>query len=80
MRWDPTINLGQILVLAGFLAAFVKLFLSMRDTLRDLTIETRQTNKTVEDHEERIRVIEGRPVHFHSRRSDDAPRLAIATE
>lgn len=36
---DPTIRLGDILLVIGGIAAFLKMFTSMRDAMRDLARE-----------------------------------------
>lgn len=37
IHFDPTIKLGDVLLIGGGIIAFVKMFFVMRDAIRDLT-------------------------------------------
>ena len=52
MNFDATIHLGDLLVGAGGVFAFLKVFLGLRDSNNKLTV-------IVKDHERRITQVEG---------------------
>ena len=60
LTWDPTINLGEVLLIGGGLLTFLKVVLALRDNMRDTQACVRALQQMVEDHEERIRLCERR--------------------
>jgi hypothetical protein len=59
----------QLLITSGAALALFKGGVAMRDAVRDLGRFTNQLRREVDDHEDRIRVIEGKPERrFHERR------------
>lgn len=58
IKFDGTVNLGQILTIGGGIVAFLKMWLGMRDILRDntrdilgLKEESRNHGDRIEEHE-----------------------------
>lgn len=63
---DTWLHLGE---LVAVLFAIMRSAMTFRDTIRDLAAATKSLRGDVDDHEDRLRVIEGKPMRRHS----DAP-------
>lgn len=70
IHWDPTINLGTVLLAAGAVFAFVKGFLVFRDTVNSQVTAVNSLMDAIADHENRLRQIEGVPTRVHRRHGD----------
>ena len=58
MNFDWSISLSDLALVGGGIFAFFKVYLGMRDTLRDLTAAMIGVRGEVDDHETRIRSLE----------------------
>ena len=58
MNFDWSISLSDLALVGGGIFAFFKVYLGMRDTLRDLTAALKGVRGQVDDHEDRIRGLE----------------------
>jgi hypothetical protein len=69
VTWNAVFQVVQILMTSGAALAVFKGGVAMRDAVRDLGAFTTQIREDVDDHENRLRVIEGKPERrFHDRR------------
>jgi len=68
VTWNGVLQVMQILVTSGAAAAVLKGGIAMRDAIRDLNTFTQQLRTEVSDHEDRLRVIEGKPERRHHER------------
>lgn len=73
MSFDNWLRLLQIVALLGGAKWILSAGLAMRDGLHDLKQATSAIRGTVDDHEDRIRVIEGKPM----RRAHDSKQLGV---
>lgn len=75
VTWDAVFALVQVVVTSGAALAVFRGGMAMRDAVRDLGTFTNQLRRDVDDHEDRLRVIEGKPERrFHERRQRIEPR------
>lgn len=58
MTLDTTIHVGELFVIAGAGLAFFRGGLGMRDAVRDMTGAVGRLDKSLFDHEDRIRMLE----------------------
>jgi len=58
--FDFTIHLSDLVIVGGLVVAFFKIFLGLRDAIRDLTSAMKTMRVEVDDHETRLRGIEWR--------------------
>lgn len=69
MTTNAAFQLLQLFVTSGAAYALFKGGIAMRDAVRDLNNFTNQLRREVDDHEDRLRIIEGKPERrFHERR------------
>lgn len=69
LTWNAFLVILQLLITSGAALALFKGGVAMRDAVRDLNNFTTQLRRDVDDHEDRIRVIEGKPERrWHERR------------
>jgi hypothetical protein len=60
LTWDPTINIGSLLMFGAAAVGFIKFGLAVRDNSRDTKACVVSLQKLVEDHEQRLRLVERR--------------------
>lgn len=71
---DTWLHLGELIAV---LITVVRSAVTFRDTIRDLASATRSLRGDVDDHEDRLRVIEGKPMRRHGDASERRSILGV---
>jgi hypothetical protein len=72
VTWNTLFQILQIVMTSGAAVAVFKGGVAMRDAVRDLNNFTNQLRREVNDHEDRIRALEGQPERrYHERRTQE---------